>query len=273
MGAAPIAREKLYRAYLDFAESADRKRNWSVFDDIPWDKLDPSKISAKTGLCVETFCAEEMYLPDYAGAGLGMTRSIFGLAWFEARWTFEESKHALALREYLKRSGLRDAAELDRFEESTLSQQWKLPFAKRREMACYGALQETATHLAYRAQKQLAERENNPVLEAIYFLLGRDEAAHAGFYCNLVEFELQEDRAGTLTDLANVISKFQMPGVGLIPNYQQRLIDGGGGISPRTFMESGLLPILRRLATTWAELKRARPEERAPRARSSTLIV
>jgi len=258
MSAPPIAREKLYRAYLEFAESADRKRNWSVFDDIPWDHLDASEITAKTAICVETFCAEEMYVPDYTSGGLSITRSIFGLAWFEARWGFEESKHALALREYLRRSGLRSGDELNRFEESTLAKQWKLPFPTRREMACYGALQETATYLAYKAQKQRADQDNNSVLEAIYFLLGRDEAAHAGFYCKLVEFELAEDRPGTLTDLANVISKFQMPGVGLIPDYHQRLTDGGGGISPRTFMEFGLLPALRRLGTTWAELKQAR---------------
>jgi len=260
MSAPPIAREKLYRAYLEFAESADRKRNWSVFDDIPWDQLDASKVTAKTGICVETFCAEEMYVPDYTSAGFGMTRSIFGLAWFEARWGYEESKHALALREYLRRSGLRSADELDRFEESTLAKEWKLPFPSRREMACYGALQETATHLAYRAQKQRAEQENDSVLGAIYFLLSRDEAAHAGFYCKLVEFELAEDRPGTLTDLANVIARFQMPGVGLIPDYYQRLIDGGGGISPRTFVEFGLHPTLRRLGTTRAELKQARRE-------------
>src|SRR5271170_4433495 len=128
MSAPPIAREKLYRAYLEFAESADRKRNWSVFDDIPWDHLDASEITAKTAICVETFCAEEMYVPDYTSGGLSITRSIFGLAWFEARWGFEESKHALALREYLRRSGLRSGDELNRFEESTLAKQWKLPF-------------------------------------------------------------------------------------------------------------------------------------------------
>jgi len=260
MTAPLIAREKLYRAYLEFVEDAERKRNWSVFDDIPWDQLDVSKVTAKTGICVGTFCAEEMYVPDYTSAGLRMTRSIFGLAWFEARWCYEELKHALALREYLRRSGLRSADELDRFEESTLAKEWKLPFTSRREVACYGALQETATHLAYKAQKQRAEQANDSVLRAIYFLLSRDEAAHAGFYCNLVEFELAEDRPGTLTDLANVISRFQMPGAGLIPDYYQRLTGGGGGISPRTFVELALLPTLRRFGTTRAELRQARHE-------------
>jgi acyl-[acyl-carrier-protein] desaturase len=35
-------REKLYRAYLEFFEVAERKRRWDMFDDVPWETLDPS---------------------------------------------------------------------------------------------------------------------------------------------------------------------------------------------------------------------------------------
>ena len=56
---------------------------------------------------------------------------------------------------------------------------WKLPFSSRRQMACYGALQEAATFLAYKVQKDLAIVEGDQVLEAIFALVSRDEAAHA----------------------------------------------------------------------------------------------
>ncbi len=45
-------------------------------------------------------------------------------------------------------------------------------------MVCYGALQEVATYLAYKAQKDKATGEGDKVLEAIFFFLSRDEAAH-----------------------------------------------------------------------------------------------
>ena len=54
-----------------------------------------------------------------------------------------------------------------------------------------------------------------------------------------------------------MIANFKMPGDGLIPDYQERLRTTGAGISARTFLERGLLPTLRTLGTSRAELKGA----------------
>ena len=264
MATASGIQEKVYRVYLEFFENAERKRRWSVFDDVPWDQLDTSKNSEQKAMCIETFCAEELYLPDYSTGGMLLTRSMFGAAWFHARWTYEESKHGLVLREYLTRSGLRSDAQFAAFEDQLFSKTWSLPFRTRRQMACYGALQEAATYLAYKTQKDTAIREGDTVLQAIFTYLSRDEAAHAGFYRAMLALELSEDRAGTLADLAQVISQFKMPGDGLIPDYQERLRSSGAGISTRLFVEGALLPMLRTLGTTRAELKTVL-RERAPR--------
>src|SRR5579871_3903344 len=106
-------RDAVYRMYLDFLETAEHKRHWSIFNDIPWDKLDGSKTTESVGHCVELFCTEELYVPDYSSAGLDLSRSVFGMAWFQTRWAFEESRHGLVFREYLTRSGLRSPAELE----------------------------------------------------------------------------------------------------------------------------------------------------------------
>jgi acyl-[acyl-carrier-protein] desaturase len=247
----------MYRAYLEFFEVAETKRRWNIFKDVPWEALDSSIGSERKAACIETFCAEELYLPDYSAGGVELSRSMFGAAWFQACWSYEESKHGLVLREYLTRSGLRSEAEFAALEERVFSKTWRPPFQTRRQMACYGALQEAATFLAYKAQKDKAMSEGDKVLEAIFFFLSRDEAAHAGFYRTVVELELDEDRSGTLTDLAYVIANFKMPGDGLIPDYQERLRTTGAGISARTFLERGLLPTLRTLGTSRAELKAA----------------
>lgn len=257
MTGSPVLREKMYRAYLEFFEVAETKRRWNIFDDVPWEALDSSVGSERKAACIETFCAEELYLPDYTAGGVELVRSMFGAVWFQACWSYEESKHGLVFREYLTRSGLRSEAEFAAFEERIFSKAWRLPFRTRRQMACYGALQEAATFLAYKAQKDKAVGEGDKVLEAIFFLLSRDEAAHAGFYRAVVELELDEDRHGTLDDLAYVIANFKMPGEGLIPDYQERLRTTGAGISARTFLERGLLPMLRILGTSRAELKAA----------------
>jgi acyl-[acyl-carrier-protein] desaturase len=194
-------------------------------------------------------------VPDYCCKGLELTRSRFGIAWFQMCWTAEEARHGMAFREYLIRSGMRSEAQVAALEDDLFSRHWELPFTTTRQMACYGALQESATYLAYKAQKDLANKEGDEVLEAIFFHISRDEAAHAGYYRTLIQLELDQDRVGTLADLARVIAEFKMPGDGLIPNYQARLKESGAGISPRLFLQGALLPMLRTLKTDRAELK------------------
>jgi acyl-[acyl-carrier-protein] desaturase len=268
MGATLTQREKIYRAYCEFFDTADKKRRWNPFNDIPWEKLDPALNTEDDAICLETFCGVELYVPDYTSNAFNLTRNLFGAAWFEASWGYEESRHALAYREYLIRSGLRTEEQYDAFEDKIFGKVWKLPFQTRRQMNCYGALQESATYLIYAAQREKAKRNGNEVLDKIYFLISRDEAAHRGFYQKLLQFELEEDREGALEDLAKVAFNFVMPGVGLIPEYEERLNVLGVGISPQYFLQHGIFPLLRAVGTNRAELikanRRAKEKESAP---------
>lgn len=250
-------REEMYRIYMDFFEIAEKKRRWNVFDSIPWDAIDKDKVSEDAAICIETFCGVELYVPDYTSNGFNLTRSIFGAAWFQANWGYEESKHALVFREYLVRSGLRTQAEYDAFEDKITGKVWNLPFHTRRQMTCYGALQEAATYLIYSQQRELYEQQGDETLSKIFYYVARDEAAHAGFYRRVIKLEMEDDPEGTLEDLAHVVYHFQMPGVGLIPEYDERLQTPGVGISSQQFLSKGLLPTLRGFGTTRAELVRA----------------
>ncbi len=251
----PTAREQVYQTYLDFLETAENKRNWNIFKDIPWDRLDPSKATEEVGRGIEMFCAEEMYVPDYSSSGLDLTRSQYGLAWFLTRWAFEESRHALVLREYLTRSGLRSPEQFEALETLTFSSKWQLPFPTSRQMLCYGAVQEAATFTSYHTQRNRARGAGDEVLETIFFLIGRDEAAHAGFYRALIQVELAENRAETIADLAHVLSNFKMPGDGLIPDYWQRLQGAGLSITTRTFIRRVAWPLITTLGINRDEIR------------------
>jgi len=157
---------------------------------------------------------------------------------------------------------MRAPAQMETLEDRLFSKTWRLPFATGRQMACYGALQEVATFLAYKAQRENAQAEGDLVLATIFGFISRDEAAHAGFYRRLVGLELEKDRDGTLADLGLVISKFDMPGAGLIPEYKERLRCAGGGISPRHFLERGIIPMLKTLGTSRDELRRVLRHDR-----------
>jgi acyl-[acyl-carrier-protein] desaturase len=250
-------RNQIYRIYLDFLETAETKRRWNIFSDVPWNKLNTYQPTDRVGQCVELFCAEELYVPDYSSNGLDLSRSVFGLAWFQACWAFEESKHGLAFREYLTRSGLRSEAEFAALETRVFARRWQLPFQTPRQMACYGALQEGATFTAYNQQRNLARSAGDEALEAIFFYVGRDEAAHAGFYRAMIQLDLSHNRAETIADLAYVLSQFKMPGDVLIADYRQRLRSSGAGISPREFIERVVWPLLSTLEISREELKSA----------------
>ena len=249
-------REKMYRAYMEFFDVAERKRRWHPFNDIPWDKLDPSQNTEEKAICAETFCGVELYVPDYTANAFNLTRQIFGLAWFEASWGYEESKHGLTFREYLVRSGLRTEEQYAEFEQKILAKVWNLPFHTPRQMSCYGALQESATFLIYRVQLEKARQEGDEVLEKIYSYISKDEAAHMGFYIKVIQFEMEEDREGTLADLAHVIYHFEMPGVGLIPEYEERLAVEGVGITSQQFLQKGIFPLLKAVGTNRREMVR-----------------
>ena len=93
-----------YRLYRDFFDLAEKKRRWSLRDDIPWDQCNRAMDPAIADV-VESFCAVELYLPDYIGKILPRMRANRGRAWFYANWGYEESKHSLALGDWLLRSG------------------------------------------------------------------------------------------------------------------------------------------------------------------------
>ena len=255
-------REKYYRSFIDFFKSAETKRRWNVFQDIPWDELDPSKATAHTIRGVEHTITEELYLPDYTAEVMPLLRDSFGQAWFWANWSYEESKHSLALREYLIQSGHRSSDSMNAFQDSLARLKWSVPFKTVRQMSCYGALQETTTYLGYRTLRDRAIAADDKVLSAIFDYIGRDEAAHAGFYRTLIAIDLEDDRDGTIADLAHVIPRFKMPGDGLVADYNQKLADAGLAHEASWYVERVVMPTLKAAGTSWEEL-RAQSRKRA----------
>jgi acyl-[acyl-carrier-protein] desaturase len=250
-----IIRQQRDRAYIDFFEDAESRRRWNVFNDVPWDQLDPSKPTKATLLALEHTCSEEMYLPDYSAKVMHLFRASFGHAWFWANWSYEESKHSLALREYLLRSGHRSSQWMASFEDSIFSSEWKMPFGEIRQVACYGALQETATYLGYKILKERAAESQDKVLGAIFDFIGRDEAAHAGFYRTLLSIDMQADRQGTLADMAFVVARFKMPADGLVAGYAERLAASGLSHNTRWYLEKVVMPTLKSIGSSWDELR------------------
>src|SRR5947207_1933200 len=69
-----------YRIYRDFFDRAEKKRRWSLRDDIPWHQVNRAMDPAIADV-VESFCAVELYLPDYLAKALPRFRAKRGRAW------------------------------------------------------------------------------------------------------------------------------------------------------------------------------------------------
>ncbi len=243
--------DRLYRLYMEFFERAERERRWSVFDDIPWDQVNP-EASEHLALCAETFASVEMYLPDYVAGGINSVRDYFGRAWWQANWGYEESKHSLALGEYLLRSGKRTREQWLLHQRKLFEgPQWKVPFDTARQMTAYGMIQEQATFLIYCKHREMAKAEGDECLRTIYDYVARDEVAHARFYLEVMKVLMEEDREGTLSDIAHVFANFKMPGVDLVPDYDERILKmREAGIDRDVFIRKVYLPTLKLLGIT-----------------------
>src|SRR6059036_1616653 len=145
-----------WRLYRDFFDKAEKRRRWSIRDDIPWDRCNPRVDSAIADV-VESFCAVELYLPDYTSKILPVVRSSRGHAWFYANWGYEESKHSLALGDWLLLSGHRTEEQMADLEGMVFQSEWNLPHESRLGMLVYAMTQELATFLSYRNVRRRVE--------------------------------------------------------------------------------------------------------------------
>lgn len=271
MSASRALREEFHREYMTFFERAERTRRWSLFDDVPWDRLDEAPKDARLALCAETFCGVELHLPDYLRNHLELLEGDYSRAWFAASWGYEEGKHSLVLREYLSRSGQRTEAQLHDYAEQTLAREYTAPYDTARQATLYGALQELITFVIYSKQRQSAQRVGDPVLAEIYRLIGRDEMAHSRFYQRMLALHLDYDRPGTIADLAHVMRTFRMPAHDLLPDYEDRItVMRTAGIDAGVFFTEAVQPLLNAVGVTRQELFSAPPK---PPGRSPDLLL
>ena len=247
---------QFYELYKTFFNRAESERRWNIQKDIPWDQAN-AKVSDDIATIVESFMAVELYLPDYTSKILELVRKSRGRAWFQANWGYEESKHSMALEEWLLHSSKRTHAEISAFTDSVLERVWELPFETPRQMMIYTTFQELSTGLNYRNLRRKAIEQNDTALATALSFIARDESAHYQFFQDGVKLYLKEDRDNTLRDINTVLMKFKMPAHDLIPDWEHRgkLIIGEKVFSDRIFFKDIMRPILNVLGTSRDELK------------------
>jgi acyl-[acyl-carrier-protein] desaturase len=252
----PFLSASIYYLYREFLDLAEKRRRWSLKDDIPWDQCNHA-VSPAVADVVESFCAVELYLPDYMGKILPHIRASRGRTWFTANWGYEESKHSLALGDWLLHSEHRSEEQMTDLEAEVFKHEWDLPLDSVRGMVCYSMTQELATWLHYRNLRLLVGKDGCPALYKLLGYITVDERAHYDFFRKLVKMHLEEDRPGTLEQLRRVLNHFHMPAVYALADGPKRVaaVKAMNIFNDNIFYEHVYLPILEHLGISRAEMR------------------
>jgi acyl-[acyl-carrier-protein] desaturase len=253
----PDLEKEFYQLYQDYFDKAEKKRRWSLRNDIPWNEVNRGLHPALADV-VESFCAVELYLPDYVWKLMSKYRSSRAWAWFYANWGYEESKHSRALEEWLLQSRLRSDEQLADLQGQVLAGEWQVPQDNPVAMICYTMVQELATGLNYRNLRKHVDQQGDPALSRVLSLLSTDEQAHHHFFFQAIQILLKHDRPGTLQQLHRVLHTFAMPVIYQMVDSRERVgeIKALKIFDDFIYTKDVYFPILKALGVNRQEFKR-----------------
>ena len=159
------------------------------------------------------------------------------------RWTAEEGRHSIAMREWVHAVGVIDAYELERARMAVVLQGVDDHGANVAEAVIYVTIQELATRVAHANTGHLiADDVGRRLMQRIAI----DENHHFLFYRDLTKVLVTHLPSDATIALSSVVRTFQMPGVG-IPGFRQHaaVIADAGIYSWSIHLNEVLNPILR----------------------------
>jgi acyl-[acyl-carrier-protein] desaturase len=147
--------------------------------------------------------------------------NLFGRdgAWgyWTRRWTAEEGRHSIVLRDYLIMSGHIDPVSLERARMAQVTGGVSPQATSIADAFAYLALQELATRIAHHnTGKALPDGEGYAVMKRV----AADENLHYLFYRDLVSAALDIDPSGMTEAIKRQVLNFEMPGTG-IPGFAE----------------------------------------------------
>ncbi|MDK1472025.1 acyl-ACP desaturase [Streptomyces sp. 549] len=211
----------------------------------PWAPED-SKVTDIGRIALVVNLLTEDNLPSYHHE----IASLFGRdgAWgtWVHRWTAEEGRHGIVMRDYLLTSRAVDPVELENFRMVHMSEGFESD--NRHSMlhsVAYVAFQELATRISHR---NTGHQSGDPVCDRMLARIATDENLHMIFYRNLLRsaFELAPDL--TMCAVRDVVVNFRMPGHGM-PGFERAAarMAIGGIYNLRIHHDDVLQPVLRHL--------------------------
>jgi acyl-[acyl-carrier-protein] desaturase len=235
-----IAKEWFPHDYIPWSEG----RNFDgLMGGDPWSP-DDYQISdvARSALIVNLLTEDN--LPSYHHE----IATLFGrdAAWGDwvHRWTAEEGRHAIAIRDFLLVKRAVDPVELERMRMTHMSTGYQSANSEDllRSIA-YVSFQELATRVSHRNTGKVT---GDPLADQLLARVAADENLHMIFYRNLLAgaLELAPDQA--MRAITEVVKTFEMPGSD-IPGFQRKAVEMAvaGVYDLRQHRDDVVMPVLR----------------------------
>jgi acyl-[acyl-carrier-protein] desaturase len=213
------------------------------FDKEPWTPDQP-RLTGVAQTSFEIGLLTEDNLPSYHRLIHGMFGRGDG-AWISwvGRWTAEEGRHAIVLRDYLTVTRNIDPVLLERGRMTQLQQGYDHDSPSTLRGLAYVAFQELATRIAHRNTGRYSD---DPVADRIMVRIAADENLHMVFYRDILGAAIKIQPSAAVRAIVDEVLAFEMPGAG-IPGFLRKAaqIAKAGIYDLRVHRDEVLLPIIR----------------------------
>jgi acyl-[acyl-carrier-protein] desaturase len=245
----PVVEQNLNR-HLGLAQE------WHPHDYVPWSQgrdfaflggedwaPEQSRLDETAKAAMITNLLTEDNLPSYHRE----IATRFGRdgAWgtWVGRWTAEENRHGIALRDYLIVTRGVDPVELERARMDYMTSGYDSGDKSPLEAVAYVSFQELATRVSHR---NTGRATGDPIADKLLARIAKDENLHMVFYRNIVDaaFDIAPD--ATMRAVADEVIRFEMPGATMAGFRKNSVLIAKAGIYDlRLHHDEVIQPVLR----------------------------
>jgi acyl-[acyl-carrier-protein] desaturase len=234
------------------------QKNWYPHEYVPWSEgrnfAGPlngdaweAKDSSLTPVAQDSLVLNlltEDNLPSYhTEIAISMGRDGAWGTWIE-RWTAEEARHSIVIRDYLMATRGVDPYELEDLRLAHMSLGYQTPYENDMlHTIAYVSFQELATRISHRNTGKIS---NDPIAENMMQRVALDENLHMLFYRNTLSAALDMEPDAAMRAITDVVTNFGMPGANM-PGFGRKAVQIAlAGIYDMTqHLEEVVAPVLR----------------------------
>ena len=234
------------------------QKNWYPHEYVPWsegrDFAGPlngdaweAKDSRLTPVAQDSLVLNlltEDNLPSYhTEIAISMGRDGAWGNWIE-RWTAEEARHGIAIRDYLMATRGVNPYELEDLRMAHMSLGYQTPYENDMlHTIAYVTFQELATRISHRNTGKISD---DAIAENMMQRIALDENLHMLFYRNTLGAALDLEPNATMRAITDVVTNFDVPGANM-PGFSRKAVQIAlaGIYDMQLHLDEVIAPILR----------------------------